>query len=104
MLPPASLVASYAVRGLRFWAMTRAGVSIVMLLTIPGVEPLRLTATTSASVVLLSVGVCFVDCWRHHELPLIRNLGVSLSVVAVVFLVPVALGETFLSLLGRMIA
>lgn len=103
MLPPASLVASYALRGLRLWALTRAAVSILMLLTIPGVEPLRVTPTTSAGVVLLSVGVCFVDCWRHHELPLIRNLGVSLSVVAAVFLVPVALGETVLSLLGRII-
>ena len=104
MGPPALLVGSYVVRGVRLWALTRAIASMLMLFTLPDARVLHVSPAAVFYIVVLSVAVCLVDCWRHGELALIRNLGVALPFVVAVFLVPAVLGEVFLFLLARIIA
>ena len=82
--------------------MTRAITSVLMLFTIPDVRVLHISPAAVTYIILLSIFVCLVDCWRHGELALLRNLGVATPFVAAVFLVPAVLGEALLFLIARM--
>jgi hypothetical protein len=94
------IVRAYGFRGASLWLGIRAIASLLIVLS--GADPFRLSAATISSVIFLSVIVCFIDTWRHHERALLGNLAVSMPALAALYVLPAVVGEAVLFAVGRL--
>ena len=85
------VVRAYAARGAKLWLATRAAVSIVFLFG--QVNPLDFSISGSMRMVVIAVGVSFLETHRRGERALLANLGVRPRMLAVLFVVPALIGE-----------
>jgi hypothetical protein len=100
MLPNRVLIARYAGRHLRLWALLRVGLSGAFLLA--GTDPLRVTPLTVCAVVLLCTAVSVLELHVRHERALLGNLGVDSFALGVLLLVPPLAGELVVRALGTL--
>lgn len=100
MLPNRALVATYATRHIRLWALLRVGLSGVFLLA--GTDPLRLPPLTLAAVVVLAAAVNLVELRRRREYDLLCNLGLGAVPLAALVIAPPLTGELLLHVVGAL--
>lgn len=98
MLPNWLIARSYLSRGARLWALTRVLLSGVFLIV--GIDPLQLSGTASASIILLSVALSFVETHRCRESVFLANLGIGPLILSAWFAGPAVVGEVALHLSG----
>jgi len=98
MRPNRLLVQAYIFRGARLWLLTRAAIAGVFLLA--GTDPLRLPTSVVATLIGLTVAVCFLDTYRHREGVFLGNVGVGSLMLAAIFVTPALIGELTLRLLA----
>lgn len=98
MIPNRLVATALLTRSTRLWVVTRLTLSALFFLA--GTDPLRLPIATTFGVLLLCVGVGYIETHLNHERDLLGNLGIKRRNLAAFFLAPALLGE----LLIRVIA
>jgi hypothetical protein len=98
MRPNRLIVRAYLSRGARLWLVTRVLLSGVFLLA--GTNPVQLPVATGVEIVLLSIGVSFLETRRRRERAFLANLGVRPVMLGALFAGPAMLGEAALRLGG----
>ncbi|HST07780.1 MAG TPA: hypothetical protein VLJ83_06380 [Gemmatimonadaceae bacterium] len=95
MTPSTLVTTAYLLRGALLWAVTRATISLFLVLGGgSGVAlPFVMIVLVVAAVVLLG----WIDIRRQHERILLGNLGIRPLVVSVLLAAPAVIGETLLS-------
>jgi hypothetical protein len=91
-MPTASIVTSYLARGAVLWVVTRALVSVVLILARGDLfaPPALLTA------VVLSAGLAIVETHQRREWALLGNLGVRVPVIVILVAIPPLAAEALL--------
>jgi len=91
MRPNRLVVQAYLARGARLWLISRAMLSVVFL--VAGTNPVRLNVGAVVEIILLSVGVSFLETKRRRERAFLSNLGVRPLTLGVLFAGPAIIGE-----------
>ena len=65
-----------------------------------GANPIQLSGVTVIEIVLLSVGVSFLETRRRRERAFLANLGIRSLTLGVLFAGPAMLGEVALAIGG----
>lgn len=63
------------------------------MIALGGGDPVHMTSGSSIMIVLGTLALCVVDVHRRHEWALLGNLGISRSVLTLIFAVPAIVGE-----------
>jgi hypothetical protein len=100
MLPNRLLVAAYATRHFRLWALLRVGMSAMFYFA--GTDPLRLSPLTLGAVVMLSASLSLVELLRRRERDLLCNLGVGTVAATSLVITPPLAGELLLRAMGAL--
>lgn len=91
-MPPESIVTSYLARGTVLWVVTRALVSVVLMLARGDL----FAPSALLSAVVLSTGLAVVETHQRREWALLGNLGVRFPVVVILVAAPPLAGEALL--------
>jgi hypothetical protein len=102
MLPNPLVVRAYVLRSARLWLGVRA--VTVVVLAVAELSPFPRSPKAALLFILISTALCIVDVWRRRERALIGNLGVSLRTVAIVSVVPPALGELCVVAIAKLLS
>ena len=100
MLPNRALVATYATRHFRLWALLRVGLSGMFFLA--GLDPLRVSPPMLGAMVALAAAVSLVELRRRRERDLIGNLGVGAVALTALVIAPPLAGELLLRAMGAL--
>jgi hypothetical protein len=101
MRPNRLVVRAYLSRGAWLWLAARALLSAVFLLA--GTNPLQLSAAAVVEIILLSVGLSFLETHRRRERVFLANLGVRPLVLGALFAAAAMTGEVALRLGGAVL-
>jgi len=83
------------------WIVARAALALTLVLA--GGDPLKLSTTALAEVVVLVVALGWIETRRRREGVLLANLGVSPYLLSGLFAVPGLLGEIVLRFGGELL-
>ena len=100
MLPDRALVAAYATRHVRLWALLGVGVSGIFVLA--GTAPLRVSLLTVGAVVVLAATLSLVELRRRRERDLLGYPGVGAVVLTALVIAPPLAGELLLRAVGAL--
>jgi hypothetical protein len=91
---------AYLGRGGRCWLVTR--VLATPLLWLGGLATIRVSVTTAVELVVMSIGLSFLDTYLRRERVLVANLAIHPIELATAFAVPAALAELTLHVVTRL--
>lgn len=101
MRPNLLLVRAYLVRGASLWLVARVALSGVFLLA--GINPVQLSAAVVGEIILLSIGLSFLETRRRRERAFLANLAVGPLVLGALFAGPPIIGEFALRIVGAVL-
>jgi hypothetical protein len=89
---------TYLFRGAGLWLLARILISVMM--SLAELNPLTLSARSSALIVLVATVLGFAQTGRLREHVLLGNLGVSRAALALCFALPALAGELIIGIAG----
>lgn len=101
MRPNRLIARAYVFRGACLWLVARTMLSGVFLLA--GMNPARLSSAAVVGIILLSVGLSFLETHRRRERAFLANLGVGPLVLGALFAGPAMIAEVALRIGGAVL-